>query len=55
VGMGHVGFLGKWVGEREKENSGKQRFKIFFFPASACVGKKKNVLKRHCFGLFFFF
>jgi hypothetical protein len=40
VGMGHAGFLGKWGGEREEKNSGKQRFKIFFFPASACAGKK---------------
>jgi len=22
--------------------SGKRRFKIFFFPASVCAGKKKN-------------
>jgi len=41
VGMGSCGFFGQ-VGWREKENSGKQRFKIFFFPASACAGKKEN-------------
>jgi len=53
VGMGHAGFLGKWGGEREKENSGKQRFKIFFFPASACAGKKENSAKTTLFRLFF--
>jgi hypothetical protein len=45
--------------EREKENSGKQRFKIFFFLASACAGKKENnaktVLFRVVFFLFFLF
>jgi hypothetical protein len=29
------------VVEKEKL-SGKRRFKIFFFPASACAGKKEN-------------
>jgi hypothetical protein len=53
--MGHAGFLGKWGGEREKENSGKQRFKIFFFPASACAGKKKNSAKTTLFRVVFFF
>jgi hypothetical protein len=38
VGMGHAGFLGKWGGEIERE----KWFKIFFFPVSACEGKKEN-------------
>jgi len=54
VGMGLAGFLGKWGGEREKENSGKQRFKIFFFPASACAGKKENSAKTTLFRVVFF-
>jgi hypothetical protein len=33
--------VGKWEG-KEKENSGKKRFKIFFFPDSACTRKKEN-------------
>jgi len=41
------GFLGKWGGERER----KKTFKIFFFPASACVGKKEN----NAFKVFWFF
>jgi len=55
VGMGHAGFLGKWGGEREQENIGKQRFKIFFFPASACAGKKENSAKTTLFRVVFFF
>jgi len=55
VGMGHAGFLGKWGGERDKENIGKQRFKIFFFPASACAGKKENSAKTTLFRVVFFF
>jgi hypothetical protein len=54
VGMGHAGFLGKWGGEREQENIGKQRFKIFFFPASACAGKKENSAKTTLFRVVFF-
>ena len=55
MGMGHAGFLGKWGGEREKDNNGKQRFKIFFFPASACAGKKENSAKTALFRVVFFF
>jgi hypothetical protein len=33
--------VGKWEG-KEKENSGKKIFKIFFFLASTCAGKKEN-------------
>jgi hypothetical protein len=55
VGMSHAGFLDKWGGERGKENSGKQRFKIFFFPASACAGKKENSAKTTLFRVVFFF
>jgi len=54
VGMSHTGFLGKCGGEIEKENSGKQRFKIFFFPASACAGKKENSAKTTLFRVVFF-
>jgi len=48
VGMGSAGFPGQvgW-GERER----KKTFKIFFFPASACVGKKEN----NAFKVFWFF
>jgi len=38
VGMGHAGFLDKWGEVREQE----KWFKIIFFPASACAGKKEN-------------
>jgi len=41
------GFLGKWGEERER----KKTFKIFFFPASACAGKKEN----NAFKVFWFF
>jgi ABC-type polysaccharide/polyol phosphate export permease len=34
-------FWASGVVEKEKL-SGKRRFKIFFFPASACAGKKEN-------------
>jgi hypothetical protein len=34
------------VVEKEKLN-GKRRFKIFFFPASACAGKKENSDVQH--------
>jgi hypothetical protein len=57
MGMGHAGFLGKWGGEREEKNSRKQRFKIFFFPASACAGKKKlhRAVQNGTVQFFFFF
>jgi hypothetical protein len=47
--------VGKWEG-KEKENSGKKkRFKIFFFPASACAGKKENhVVQNGTVSVFFF-
>jgi hypothetical protein len=45
--------VGKWEG-KEKENSGEKRFKIFFFPTSACAGKKENsVVKTALFQFFF--
>jgi len=51
VGMGHAGFLGKWGGERERE----KWFKIFFFPASACAGKKENsAVQNDTVSVFFF-
>ena len=53
--MGHAGFLGKWGGEREEKNSRKQRFKIFFFPASACAGKKLHRAVQNGTVQFFFF
>jgi len=42
------------VVEKEKLN-GKRRFKIFFFPASACVGKKENSDVQHDTVSVFFF
>ena len=48
VGMGSAGVPGQ-VGWRERER--KKTFKIFFFPASACVGKKEN----NAFKVFWFF
>ena len=41
VGMGHAGFLGKWGGEGEGKNSGKNFQKISFSPVSAFAGEKK--------------
>jgi hypothetical protein len=39
--MGHAGFLGKWGGEGEGKNSGKNFQKISFSPVSAFAGEKK--------------
>jgi hypothetical protein len=41
-------------GQEEETERGKQ-FKIFFFPASVCVGKKKNnVVQNSTVSVFFF-
>jgi hypothetical protein len=38
----------------EKEDSGKKIFEIFFFPVSACAGKKENSAKTTLFRVVFF-
>jgi len=45
------GFVGKL---EEKEDSGKKIFEIFFFPVSACAGKKENNAKTTLFRVVFF-
>jgi hypothetical protein len=54
VGMGHAGFLGKWGGEREREENIS---KIFFSPVSAFAGEKNCTVpfKTAPGSLFFFF
>jgi len=56
VGMGHAGFLGKWGGEREGKNSGKN-FKNPLLPCLCiCRGEEAAPCrsKRHR-AVFFFF
>jgi hypothetical protein len=53
MGMGHAGFLGKWGGEREREENIS---KIFFSPVSAFAGEKNcTVPFKTAPGSFFFF
>jgi hypothetical protein len=54
VGMGYAGFLGKWGGEREREENIS---KIFFSPVSAFAGEKNCTVpfKTAPGSLFFFF
>ena len=54
MGMGHAGFLGKWGGEREREENIS---KIFFSPVSAFAGEKNCTVpfKTAPSSFFFFF
>ena len=56
MGMGHAGFLGKWGGERERRRiAGNKDLKSSSSLPLHAQGRRRTVLKRHCFGLYFFF
>jgi len=56
VGMGHAGFLGKWGGEREGKNSGKNFKNILLLPCLCiCRGEAAPCRSKWHRAVFFFF
>jgi hypothetical protein len=55
VGMGHAGFWASGVERETRRISGNKDLKSSSSLPLHAQGRRRIVLKRHCFGLFFFF